>query len=84
MKTKYENGILSFEEMPNEKVFCVTGTVHGDGDRFVRLMTEEEVKKEMTTDEDDWSMPLDQMEVGDTSTYHYWYYDKANVIVRLA
>ena len=46
MRTKFDNGILSFNEMPNEKVFCVMGTIFGDGDRFVRLMTEEEINQD--------------------------------------
>jgi len=84
MKTKYENGILSFtEDSEDEKIFSVIGTKYGDGDRFVRLMTEIEVKEEIP-DEKEWSMPIDEMEVGDTSTYGYWHYDKANIIVRVA
>ena len=84
MKTKYENGILSFvEDSEDEKIFCVTGTKYGDGDRFVRFMTEEEINKEIP-DVSDWSMPFDKMEVGDTSTYSYWLYAKANVVVRVA
>lgn len=84
MRTKYENGILSFEEMPNEKVFSVMGTVFGDGDRFVRLMTEEEIKHDGWMNDDAWSVPLEKMEVGDSSTFKYWYHDKANIVVRLA
>lgn len=84
MKTKYENGLLTFsEDSENEKIFSVNGTKYGDGDRFVRLMTEKELKEEIP-DDSDWSMPFDKMEVGDTSTYGYWFYDKANVIVRVA
>lgn len=84
MTTKYENGILSFMEEQNEKVFCVMGTTFGDGDRFVRLMTEEEIKREKFMDSDNWSIPLEKMEVGDTSIYGYWHYDKANLVSRLA
>ena len=84
MKTKYENGILCFSENSNdEKIFSVNGTKFGDGDRFVRLMTEEEIKKEIP-DDSGWSMPFDEMEIGDTSTYSYWFYEKANIVVRLA
>ena len=84
METKFEKGILTFkEDSKDEKIFCAIGTKYGDGDRFVRLMTKEEIKKEIT-DESDWSMPIDKMEVGDTSTYGYWFYDKANIIVRVA
>lgn len=84
METKFENGILTFkEDSKDEKIFSVIGTKYGDGDRFVRLMTEVEIKKEIP-DESEWSMPIDEMEVGDTSTYGYWFYGKANVIVRVA
>ena len=84
MTTKYENGFLSFTEEQNEKVFCAMGTIFGDSDRFVRLMTEEEIKREKWMDSNDWSIPLEKMEVGDTSIYSYWYYDKANLVTRLA
>lgn len=55
MRTKFDNGILSFNEMPNEKVFCVMGTIFGDGDRFVRLMTEEEINQDGSMQNDGWS-----------------------------
>ena len=81
MTTKYENGILSFMEEQNEKVFCAMGTIFGDGDRYVKLMTEEEVRR---MDSDNWSIPLEKMKVGDTAYYCYWYKGKANVLTRLA
>lgn len=84
MRTKFENGILSFNEMPNEKVFCVMGTIFGDGDRFVRLMTEEEINQDGSMQNDGWSKKLEELEVGDSSTYGYWYYQKANIVTRLA
>lgn len=84
MRTKFDNGILSFNEMPNEKVFCVMGTIFGDGDRFVRLMTEEEINQDGSMQKDGCSKNLDELEVGDSSTYGYWYYQKANIVTRLA
>ena len=84
MKTKFDNGILSFNEMSNEKVFCVMGTVFGDGDRFVRLMTEEEINRDGSMQDDGWSKKLEELEVGDSSTYGYWHYQKANIVTRLA
>lgn len=84
MRTKFENGILSFNEMPNEKVFCVMGTVFGDGDRYVRLMTEEEINHDGWMQDDGWSKQLDELEVGDSSIFNYWYHPKANIVTRLA
>ena len=84
MRTKFDNGILSFNEMHNEKAFCVMGTIFGDGDRFVRLMTEEEINQDGSMQNDGWSKKLKELEVGDSSTYGYWYYQKANFVTRLA
>ena len=84
MRTEFDNGILSFNEMPNEKVFCVMGTIFGDGDRFVLPMTEEEINQDGSIQKDGWSKKLEELEVGDSSTYGYWYYQKANIVTRLA
>ena len=61
MRTKFDNGILSFNEMPNEKVFCVMGTIFGDGDRFVRLMAEEEINQDGSMQNDGWSKKLEEL-----------------------
>jgi len=87
MKVNYEDkmNMLTFEqENENEKVFCVVGTIYGDGESFCRFMTEKEIADESWYDSDEWSKDVFTMEIGETSTFGYWYYDKANIIVRVA
>ena len=47
-------------------------------------MTEEEINQDGSMQNDGWSKKLEELEVGDSSTYGYWYYQKANIVTRLA
>lgn len=83
MTTKYENGVLSFEENQDEKVFCVMGTFYADGgERTIRVINEKQIAEEGW--EDHLSVPIDELEIGDSAIYGYWYQEKAAVITRLA
>lgn len=82
MKTKYENGILSFERDGKEKVFCLMGTIFGDGERFCKLITKQEAEE--LYDEDMWSKPFDSLRISESSYYSYWFANDANIITRLA
>ena len=47
MKVVFCNGILEFtQDNEDEKIFCVVGTIYGDGDSFSCFKTEEEIKGE--------------------------------------
>ena len=89
MKTNYLadtcNGILEFtQDNKDEKIFCVVGTIYGNGDSFARFMTEEEIEEEGWYNAEQWTKDIQEMEIGDTSTFGYFLYHKANVIVRVA
>lgn len=85
MITDYKNGILSFEqENEQEKIFCIVGTIKGDGENFARFITEKEIDKEGWYVPEQWSKDINNLEIGDSSTHGFWYYDKANVIIRVA
>lgn len=84
MKVNFDNelNVMNFTNTENEKVFCLIGTKFADGgENSVMLLNEEEIKQFPT---DGWSIPFNEMEVGDTSIHGYWYYDKANIVTRLA
>lgn len=85
MKVKFDNdAMLTFEvENDNEKVFAFLGTCMGDGENFVTLATEDELEG-LGYNAEDWDKDVKTLEVGETATHGYWFYDKANVIVRLA
>lgn len=84
MKVNFDNelNVMNFTNTENEKVFCVMGTKFADGGENSVMLLNEEQMKELPTE--GWSMPFDEMEVGDTSVYGYWYYGKANIVTRLA
>ena len=89
MKTNYIadtcNGILeSTQDNKNEKIFCIVGTIYGNMDSFARFMTEEEIEEEGWFDAERWTMDIQEMKIGDTSTYGNFFYPKVNVIVRVA
>ena len=89
MKVNFDNeSMLTFEvDSEEEKVYALLGTKFGDGENFVILATEDELEEYGYNAEDwaeDWDKDVKTLEVGETATHGYWFYDKANVIVRLA
>ena len=85
MKVAFDNtNTMTFEvKNEREKVFAMLGTLYGDGRNYVTLMTEEELDS-CGYNKDEWSKDVKTMAIGETSTYGYWFYDKANFMVRLA
>lgn len=85
MKVKYDNdAMLTFEQdNDDEKIFALCGTKFGDGENFVMLAKEDELDK-LGIEPSDWDKDIKSLKIGETATYGYWFYDKANVIVRLA
>jgi len=84
MKVEYKNKMMTFEtENEDEKVFCFLGTKFGDGENFATFVTEDELES-LGYQQDEWDKDVLSMEIGETATYGYWFYDKANIIVRLA
>ena len=85
MKVSYDQeNVMTFEQdNDNEKVFAFLGTKFGDGENFSALVTEDELDK-LGLDLTEWDKDIKKLQIGETATYGYWFYDKANIIVRLA
>ncbi len=87
MKTKFEksSNIITFEqENDSEKIFALLGTKYGDGAENCSMLASEKQMEELGINSDEWSKDFHELEIGESATYGYWFYDKANVIVRLA
>lgn len=85
MKVEFDNtNTMTFEvKNEREKVFAMLGTLYGDGRNYVTLMTEDELES-FGYDANEWDRDVRTLKIGETATHSYWFYDKANIIVRLA
>lgn len=86
MKVTFDNetAMMTFEvKNENEKVFAVLGTKYGDGECYTMMITEDQLDS-IGYDANEWNVDIRTMKVGEISTHCYWFYDKANIIVRLA
>jgi hypothetical protein len=84
MKVTFDTNTMTFEvKNENEKVYSVLGTKYGDGENFVMLITEEDLDS-IGYDANEWDRDIRSLEIGETATHSYWFYGKANIIVRLA
>ena len=78
-----ENAMTFEVKDDNEKVFALLGTKYGDGECYTMLATEDELE-ELGYDPSEWDKDPKSLEIGETATHSFWFYDKANLIVRLA
>ena len=78
-----ENAMTFEVKDDNEKVFALLGTKYGDGECYSMLATEDELE-ELGYDPSEWNKDAKSLEIGETATHSFWFYDKANLIVRLA
>lgn len=86
MKVTFDNetAMMTFEvKNENEKVFAVLGTKYGDGECYTMMITEDQLDS-IGYDANEWNVDIRTLKVGETSRHSYWFYDKANIIVRLA
>ena len=85
MKTKYENGYLNVEvENESEKVFAFVATKHSDSSTsFVTLFTESELFAQDWFDLSEWSADPKTLEIGESCTHGYWFYNKSEVLTRM-
>lgn len=86
MKVIFDNetAMMTFEvKDDDEKVFAVLGTKYGDGECYTMLITEDQLDS-IGYDENEWNRNVRTLRVGETATHCYWFFDKANIIVRLA
>lgn len=85
MKITFDNvSTMTFEvKDDNEKVFAMLGTKYGDGECYTMLMTEDELDS-IDYDTNEWDRDVKSLEIGECATHSYWFYGKANIIVRLA
>lgn len=86
MKVTFDNetAMMTFEtKYENEKVFAVLGTKYGDSECYTMLMTEDQLDS-IGYDANEWNRDVRTLEIGEIATHCYWFYDKANIIVRLA
>ena len=84
MKITFDNNnTMTFENGKDEKVFAMLGTVMGDGENYSTLITEDELEG-FDYDPNEWDRDVRTLEIGETATHSYWFYNKANIIVRLA
>lgn len=85
MKVTFDGeNAMTFElKDDNEKVFAMLGTKFGDGENYVMLAKEDELE-DFGYDANEWDRDVRTLEIGETATHSYWFYDKANIIVRLA
>lgn len=78
-----ENAMTFEVKNDNEKVFALLGTKYGDGECYSMLATEDELE-DLGYDPSEWNKDVKSLEIGETATHSFWFYDKANLIVRLA
>ena len=84
MKVTFDGeNAMTFDCEENEKVFAMLGTKYGDGECYSMLATEDELE-ELGYDPSEWDKDVKSLEIGETATHSFWFYDKANIIVRLA
>lgn len=86
MKVTFDNesAMMTFEtKYENEKVFAMLGTKYGDGECYTMLITEDQLDS-IGYDANEWDRDVRTLEIGETATHSYWFYNKANIIVRLA
>ena len=74
---------MTFDCEENEKVFAMLGTKFGDGENYVMLAKEDQLE-DFGYDANEWDRDVRSLEVGETATHSFWFYGKANIIVRLA